>query len=127
MALDVGAGDGSLCSPYAHLFRTVAVTELTAPLCWRLKATETAGAQLETYATAELTPSHLGERFRPRLGVRPKEHLTRMQPSRALLAPQAAEPRSTWPSASTCSTGARTRCAWCRSSTRSCPTAAGSS
>jgi len=62
VALDVGAGDGSLCSPYAHLFRTVAVTELTAPLCWRLKATETKGAKLETYATAELTPRHLGER-----------------------------------------------------------------
>jgi hypothetical protein len=61
VALDVGAGDGSLCTPYAPLFGTVAATELTAPLCWRLKATDTGGAALETYATAELTPRHLGE------------------------------------------------------------------
>jgi hypothetical protein len=61
VALDVGAGDGSLCSPYAPLFTAVAVTELTAPLCWRLKGTPAGDAKLETYATAELTPKHLGE------------------------------------------------------------------
>ena len=61
VALDVGAGDGSLSSPYASLFSTLVLTELTAPLCWRLKATATHGANLETHATAELTPHHLGK------------------------------------------------------------------
>jgi len=59
-ALDVGAGDGSLCSPYARLFGSVTVTELTSPLVWRLKATPTQGASLQAVATAELTPRALG-------------------------------------------------------------------
>ena len=56
-ALDVGAGDGSLCTPYRHLFKRVSVTELTLPL---VKHLENKG--LEAFRTAELSPTTLGGR-----------------------------------------------------------------
>ena len=55
VALDVGAGDGSLSLPMRHLFANITATELTIPLVLRLRA-----SGLHAVVAEELQAEHLG-------------------------------------------------------------------
>lgn len=59
LALDIGAGDGSLNEPFRHLFSRITATELSTPLVCRLRA-----QGLDARFTEDPTPDVLGgDRF----------------------------------------------------------------